>query len=269
MSTPGDAMVESPAGSGIAILAVDGLTKHFGGLTALNDLSLEVRQGEILGLIGPNGAGKTTAQSLISGFMSPDKGRVRFRGRDITGLPAHRIAALGLVRTFQIASFFQHLSVYEHVFLACLQVLDPHPVGLFLGLPASTSKVREAERRARELLEQLDLTRYAAALPASLPLGYKQWLGLATAMGRGPALLLLDEPLTGMRTDEIDRTLGILEALRARGLSMLLIEHNMRAVMRICDRIAVLNYGRKISEGTPEVVSRHPEVVEAYLGAES
>lgn len=247
-------------------LAVDGLTKSFGGLMAVHDLSFDLYQGEILGLIGPNGAGKTTTQSLISGFVRPDRGSIRFQGQDLNGMPAHRVAAKGLVRTFQIASFFQNLTVYQHVFLACLGVQRPNPAGLFFHTPRSGAKVRDAERTARELLALMDLTPYADSLPGTLPLGYKRWLSLATAMGRDPVVLLLDEPLSGMRADEINRTLTILRSLRDRGLSMLLIEHNMRAVMQLCDRIVVLNHGRKICEGSPEVVRRHPEVVEAYLG---
>lgn len=250
-------------------LSVEGLTKIFGGLTAVRDLSFDLHRGEILGLIGPNGAGKTTTQSLISGFIRPDRGSIRFRGQELNGLPAHRIAAKGLVRTFQIASFFQNLTVYQHVFLACLGVQRPSPVGLFFQSSRADGKVREAERTARELLELMDLAPYADALPGTLPLGHKRWLSLATAMGGAPVALLLDEPLSGMRADEINRTLEILRALRERSLSILLIEHNMRAVMQICDRIVVLNHGTKICEGSPEFVRHQPEVIEAYLGRQT
>ncbi len=250
-----------------AVLAVDGLSKHFGGLAAVSDLSFEVRECEVLGLIGPNGAGKTTVINLISGFFRPDAGRISFRGQDITGRPAHVIAAGGLARTFQLSAFFQPVTVIDHVYLACVQARRASPLGIFLGLPGSRATEHEARTHARELLATVHLAACEKNLSSELSHGHQRWLALSMALALNPSLLLLDEPLSGMNAGEIDTTLALLnEIQRVRGVSILLVEHNMRAVMSFCDRIVGLNFGRKICEGAPAVVSHDPTLVEAYLG---
>jgi branched-chain amino acid transport system ATP-binding protein len=235
------------------LLDVRGLSRRFGGLQAVKDLSFTVGEGEIVALIGPNGAGKTTAFALISGFLAPDRGRVVFRGRDLAGLKPHRVNALGLARTFQIMRPFPRLSVVRNVMIA---TLGRHPD------PA------EAERRARALLDELGLAGKADAPASGLTLAERKRLELARALGTEPALLLLDEVMSGLNEAETGRIVELVRAINRRGVAILLIEHVMRAVMSLAQRIVVLNYGERIAEGRPEAVAADPRVVEAYLGDE-
>ena len=247
------------------ILEVEDLTRRFGGLFAVSDLSFCVEEGEIRGLIGPNGAGKTTTFNVISGFYAPSEGRVLFRGSDISGMPTNAIAARGLVRTFQATTLFQELTVLENVL-----------VGLHLRARTSLFRALFGTDRGREeaALESageilgifgLDDRRHEPGM--SLPHGLQRALGMAVAFAAEPRLLLLDEPFTGMNPEETSRMMDIVRKVRDRGVTILLVEHDMQAVMGLCDRITVLNFGRLLTEGTPEEVRRHPEVIEAYLGA--
>src|SRR5207249_3764293 len=234
------------------MLDVSGLDKSFGGLHAVKNLSFSVGEGEIVGLIGPNGAGKTTVFGLLSGFLHPDGGRVTFRGRSIAGLPPHRINALGLARTFQIVRPFPHLTVLTNVTVGALsRHADP----------------REAARRALAVLGEVGLAAKRDQLAASLTLAERKRLELARALATEPALLLLDEVMAGLNATETERIVDLVGAINRRGVAVLLIEHVMRAVMSLSQRIVVINYGELIATGRPDTVAGDPRVIEAYLGA--
>jgi len=246
------------------LLDVRDLSKRFGGLAAVSSLNFSVETGEIVGLIGPNGAGKTTCFNLLSGFLSPTSGSVVFADEDITGRRPHEIVARGLVRTFQHTTLFQDLSVLENVLLG----LHLHSrAGLRQLLFSRRGFPPDEVSLSREVLEFTGLATEADQFARNLPHGHQRVLGIAMALATRPRLLLLDEPVTGMNLEESARVMSLVKTIRDRGTTILLVEHNMKAVMGTCERIVVLNFGQKLTEGPPAAVSTNAEVIRAYLGA--
>jgi branched-chain amino acid transport system ATP-binding protein len=236
-----------------ALLEVAGINKHFGGVHAVHGVSLTVRDGEILGLIGPNGAGKSTVFNVINGVYPPDQGRIVFKGEDITGEPAYRIARRGIARAHQIVQPLASMTVLENCTVGACFGRENLPLG----------RAREVVREAAEIV---GLTDRLDQLAGQLTTAGKKRLELARALSARPELLLLDEVLAGLNPTEIERMIAVIRRIRDRGIAILMIEHVMRAIMSLSDRIVVLNLGAKLAEGTPEAVASNPDVIVAYLG---
>jgi branched-chain amino acid transport system ATP-binding protein len=260
-------MSRSETDSGQPILSAQGLAKTFAGLQALQGFSLSIQSGEIVGLIGPNGAGKTTCFNVLTGFLVPTAGEIFFRGQDVTGLPPAKTARMGMARTFQNIRLFSSLSVLENVQTAAQLHAQAGLIPTLLGLSGFHQKEAASRRRAEELLELLELSQYADQEAGSLPYGLQRRLEVARALATEPSLVLLDEPAAGMNPTESDDLHRLILDLRDRfQLTVVLVEHDMRLVMNLCERIVVLNYGRIIAQGKPEDVRNDPQVITAYLG---
>jgi branched-chain amino acid transport system ATP-binding protein len=252
----------------MSLLEVKGLTKYFGGLTAVNTLDFSVEKGEIVGLIGPNGAGKTTVFNLIMGTYSPNKGKIVFKGKEITGQKSHTIVSRGLVRSFQRTVLFSEMTVLQNILLGFHLISETRFWSSLFNGRATRIRQKRLLEKAVEIVEFMGLGQSKDQLAKNLPHGHQRMLGVAIALATNPELILMDEPVTGMNTEETDRMMNKIREIRSRGITILVVEHDMRLVMNICDRLCVLNFGSMIAEGAPSEICRHKEVIAAYLGSE-
>ena len=249
-----------------ALLRLESVARHFGGLKVLQDVNLEIPRGQVFGLIGPNGAGKTTVFNLITGLLAPNDGRIEFDGRDLAGCKPHEITRLGIARTFQNIRLFRDMSLLENVMVGLHAQLRYGALGLLAGTGAFRAEERQARERARELLSWVKLDHLADDKAENLSYGGQRKLELARALATNPKLLLLDEPVAGMNSNEKEELMPEIRNISARGYTIFIIEHDMRFVMGLCERIAVLNFGRIIACGDPDAIQNDPQVIEAYLG---
>jgi branched-chain amino acid transport system ATP-binding protein len=252
----------------MAVLRLEGVSRHFGGVQAVKDLSMTVKPGRITGLIGPNGAGKTTVVNMIAGLLKLTAGRISLDDADIHELPPHEIARLGIARTFQNIRLLKEASVLDNVVVGCRQEEEVPAIAQALGLPAMRYARAASIARAHVLMDELGMSEYAHHLAGELSYGHQRRVEIMRALALQPTVLLLDEPVAGMNDTEGDELGQIFRKLAERGIAILLIEHNMRFVMSLCDELYVVATGELIDHGAPETVRANPRVIEAYLGGE-
>ncbi len=246
------------------ILEIKNVTKQFDGLTALNDISFQVEQGEIHGLIGPNGAGKSTLFKNISGFYTPTSGNIVYQGQTIGGKKPHVISELGIIRTFQETTLFQELTVFENALVGCHIKARTNLFSAILGL--DSQKQKTAGKKAMEVLAFMGLSDRKNQLASELPLGSQRALAISIALACKPKLILMDEPFAGMNPEETNQMMDLTRKVRESGITIVLVEHDMKAVMGLCDYLTVLNFGQLLAQGTPEEIRHNDKVIEAYLG---
>ena len=251
----------------MALLELRKVTKTFGGIMALDEFELDVKQGEILGLIGPNGSGKTTTFNVITGFLRPESGKVIFEGKDITGLQPHVIAKMGIIRTFQLSKLFFDLTVLDNILIGFHQLSK---IKFWEGLLNTRSSHKEEEEllyKAMRIIRLTELDSHKNKLANNLSAGWQKTLAIAIALAANPKLLLLDEPVCTLSPTRITSIMNLITKVRESGVTVMLIEHNMKVIMDYCDRIVVLNFGKKLADGSHEKVRQNRDVIDAYLGA--
>jgi branched-chain amino acid transport system ATP-binding protein len=252
----------------MGLLEVKDLYKNFGGLSALTHLNFDVFDGEILGFIGPNGAGKTTLFNVVTGFFPPDKGTITFEGNNITNLKPHQVAQRGIGRTFQLSTLCMRSTVFDNVFSGFHLNYRVNILRAFFHLPSARKEEEVMREKAMKILEFLGIASLKDELARNLPHGHQRMLGVCIALATNPKLLLLDEPMTGMNPEETEVMVGLVRKIRDNGVTIVIVEHDMKAVMKLCNRIVVLSFGEKIAEGVPKEIKENKQVIEAYLGRE-
>lgn len=250
------------------VLEIKNITKNFGGITALTDVSFHIKEGEIHGLIGPNGAGKTTMFNLITSMFPPTTGEIKFFNEDITGIKPHKITSKGICRTFQNIRLFSQMTTIENVMAGAHSRSHSGVFRSVFRPKSQRTEERNIREKAEELLELVGLSSFHNVVAENLAYGQQRRLEIARALASDPKLLLLDEPAAGMNETETAGLFDLIKQVQTRGVTVLIIEHDMPLVMKLCDHITVLNFGKKLAEGTPEEIQNNPAVIEAYLGSE-